>query len=168
MERPALTRLPKAVQAGEIEGVVVYKLDRLSRRVVDCVKLVREEWYGRCSLFSTAERFDTELPVGKMIFNILISFAEFERDVIRDRAQSGKKKRASQGRNAGHKYIYGYRLQLVKAIDAHVDAGMSRSCQQHVTDLTPTLPQRHRNRVPSCDRDEAPISSICRALRRIL
>ena len=108
-ERPALTTLRKAIEAGEIQAVVVYKLDRLSRRVVDCVKLVREEWYGRCSLFSTAERFDTESPVGKMIFNILISFAEFERDVIRDRTQSGKKKRASQGRNAGHKYIYGYR-----------------------------------------------------------
>ncbi|HWI62628.1 MAG TPA: recombinase family protein [Symbiobacteriaceae bacterium] len=108
-ERPALTKLRKSIEAGEIEAVVVYKLDRLSRRVVDCVKLVREEWYGRCSLFSTAERFDTESPVGKMIFNILISFAEFERDVIRDRTQSGKKKRASQGRNAGHKYMYGYR-----------------------------------------------------------
>lgn len=109
VERPALAKLRKAVEDGQIEGVVVYKLDRLSRRVVDCVKLVREEWYGRCSLFSTAERFDTESPVGKMIFNILISFAEFERDVIRDRTQSGKKKRASQGRNAGHKYMYGYR-----------------------------------------------------------
>jgi site-specific DNA recombinase len=109
VERPALARLRKAVDDGEVQAVVVYKLDRLSRRVVDCVKLVREEWYGRCSLFSTAERFDTESPVGKMIFNILISFAEFERDVIRDRTQSGKKKRASQGRNAGHRYIYGYR-----------------------------------------------------------
>ena len=109
VDRPALTRLRKAIDAGEIEAVVVYKLDRLSRRVVDCVKLVREEWSGRCALFSTKENFDTESPVGKMIFNILISFAEFERDVIRDRTQSGKKKRASQGRNAGHKYIYGYR-----------------------------------------------------------
>lgn len=108
-DRPALNRLRQMVEAGEIEAVVVYKLDRLSRRVVDCVKLVREEWAGRCSLFSTAERFDTESPVGKMIFNILISFAEFERDVIRERTQSGKKKRAQQGRNAGHKYIYGYK-----------------------------------------------------------
>jgi len=108
-DRPALTRLRQLVDQGEVEAVVVYKLDRLSRRVVDCVKLVREEWSGRCSLFSTAERFDTESPVGKMIFNILISFAEFERDVIRERTQSGKKKRAQQGRNAGHKYIYGYR-----------------------------------------------------------
>lgn len=109
VDRPNLTRLRKAIDAGEVEAVVVYKLDRLSRRVVDCVKLVREEWGGRCALFSTKENFDTESPVGKMIFNILISFAEFERDVIRDRTQSGKKKRASQGRNAGHKYIYGYR-----------------------------------------------------------
>jgi site-specific DNA recombinase len=109
MDRPAMARLRKAVDEGEVQAVVVYKLDRLSRRVVDCVKLVREEWNGRCNLFSTAERFDTESPVGKMIFNILISFAEFERDVIRERTQSGKKKRAQQGRNAGHRYIYGYR-----------------------------------------------------------
>lgn len=109
LQRPALTRLREAVRAGLVECVVVYKLDRLSRNLLDCVWLVRQEWGGRCALFSTRENFDTSSPVGQMVFNILVSFAEFERNMIRERTLSGKRKRAEQGRNAGQRYPYGYR-----------------------------------------------------------
>jgi len=109
LDRPALGKLRTAIREGPVDGVVVYKLDRLSRNLLDCVSLVRKEWRGRCALFSTKENFDTESPVGQMVFNILVSFAEFERNIIRDRTQSGKRKRAEQGRNAGQVYPYGYR-----------------------------------------------------------
>lgn len=109
LERPAMARLREAVAAGEVECVVVYKLDRLSRSLLDTVNLVRQEWKGRCALFSATEHFDTGSPVGQMVFNILVSFAEFERNLIRERTLSGKRKRAQQGRNAGQKYPYGYR-----------------------------------------------------------
>jgi site-specific DNA recombinase len=55
VDRPALTRLRAAVRAGEVDCVVVYKLDRLSRSVVDMVKLVLEEWDGHCYLKSARE-----------------------------------------------------------------------------------------------------------------
>ncbi len=109
LDRPSLTRLRAAVRAGQVECVVVYKLDRLSRSLLDCVTLVRREWEGKCALYSTKENFDTHSPVGQMVFNILVSFAEFERNLIRDRTLSGKLKRAEQGRNAGQRYPYGYR-----------------------------------------------------------
>ncbi|HYF95817.1 MAG TPA: recombinase family protein [Symbiobacteriaceae bacterium] len=108
MERPALSTLRSAVRAGGIAAVVVYKLDRLSRNLLDCVTLVRQEWAG-VALFSTMERFDTQSSIGQMVFNILVSFAEFERNIIRERTMSGKRKRWEQGRNSGFKYAYGYR-----------------------------------------------------------
>lgn len=109
LDRPSLMQLRSAVKAGQIECVVVYKLDRLSRNLLDCVTLVRQEWGQQCALYSTKENFDTQSPVGQMVFNILVSFAEFERNVIRDRTMSGKMKRAEQGRNAGQIYPYGYK-----------------------------------------------------------
>jgi DNA invertase Pin-like site-specific DNA recombinase len=108
MDRPALARLRAAINVGDVAAVVVYKLDRLSRNLLDCVNLVRQEW-AKVALFSTMERFDTHSSVGQMVFNILVSFAEFERNVIRDRMMSGKRKRWEQGRNSGFKYPYGYR-----------------------------------------------------------
>lgn len=109
LERPALTKLREAVRTGDVQCVVVYKLDRLSRSLLECVTLVRQEWSDRCALYSTKENFDTHSPVGQMVFNMLVSFAEFERSLIRDRTLSGKRKRAEQGRNAGQRYPYGYR-----------------------------------------------------------
>lgn len=112
LDRPALSRLRAAVREGQVGCVVVYKLDRLSRNLLHCVTLVRQEWGEACALYSTKENFDTQSPVGQMVFNILVSFAEFERNVIRDRTFSGKMKRAQQGRNAGQVYPYGYKKGL--------------------------------------------------------
>jgi site-specific DNA recombinase len=109
LDRPAMRLLREAVRAGEVDCVVVYKLDRLSRSLLDTVTLVRREWQERCTLYSATENFDTCSPVGQMVFNLLVSFAEFERNLIRERTLSGKRKRAQQGRNAGQRYAYGYR-----------------------------------------------------------
>ncbi|HYG60147.1 MAG TPA: recombinase family protein [Symbiobacteriaceae bacterium] len=108
LDRPAMTALREAAQAGRVSAVVVYKLDRLSRNLLDCVTLVRQEW-AKVALFSTTEHFDTQSSLGQMVFNLLVSFAEFERNVIRERTMSGKKKRREQGRNSGFRYPYGYK-----------------------------------------------------------
>jgi site-specific DNA recombinase len=108
MNRPALGTLRETIRQGQVSAVVVYKLDRLSRNLLDCVTLVRQEW-SKVALFSTMEHFDTHSSMGQMVFNILVSFAEFERNVIRERTMSGKKKRREQARNSGFKYPFGYR-----------------------------------------------------------
>lgn len=108
MDRPALSRLRSAVQSGAVDCVVVYKLDRLSRSVPDMVKLVLDEWNGTCFVKSAREPIDTLSPTGKMFFYQLMSFAEWERNVIRDRMFAGKLRRAQEGRNPGITLPYGY------------------------------------------------------------
>jgi DNA invertase Pin-like site-specific DNA recombinase/uncharacterized protein YukE len=109
LDRPGLNRLRAAVRRGEINCVVVYKLDRLSRSVLDTVTLVLQEWDGICAVRSTREPVDTTSPTGSILFYMLASYAEWERSTIRERTLSGKIKRAQQGRNPGFTPPYGYR-----------------------------------------------------------
>jgi len=108
LDRPALTRLRADVEDRKIECVVVYKIDRLSRSVVDIVDLVLKQWEGRCFIKSTSEDVNTISPAGKMFFYILVSFAEYERNVIKERTMGGKVKRAEQGLNPGFRPPYGF------------------------------------------------------------
>ena len=110
LQRPAMARLRQAVQSGEVDCVVVFKLDRLSRSVLDTVRLVLEEWDGCCCLRSAREAVDTASPSGKMLFYMLVSYAEWERGTIRERTLAGKVKRAEAGRNPGFTPPFGYRL----------------------------------------------------------
>ncbi|MDF2629919.1 MAG: hypothetical protein K0R39_3750 [Symbiobacteriaceae bacterium] len=110
LDRPAMTRLRTAVQDGKVDCVIVFKLDRLSRSVVDTVNLVLEEWDDLCHVKSAREPIDTTNHAGKMFFYMLVSYAEWERNVIRERTWSGRLKRAQEGRNPGFNAAYGYRV----------------------------------------------------------
>lgn len=111
MERPAMKRLRQAVAAGTVDCVVSYKLDRLSRNLVDTVNLVRQEWAGKCIYRSATEGFDTssDSPAGGLILNILASFAEFERAVIRDRTRAGSLRRMREGMYISGVVPFGYK-----------------------------------------------------------
>jgi site-specific DNA recombinase len=110
LERPHMARLRAAVAAGEVDCVMVFKLDRLSRNIKDTVNLVLEEWSKTHKVVfrSVTEDFNTNSPLGTLIFSILASFAHFERDVIRDRTENGRRRRFSQGRRAAGDAPYGY------------------------------------------------------------
>lgn len=108
LDRPGMSRLRSDVATGNVEAVVVYKLDRLSRNIKDVIALVLDEWESRCIVRSTMEPIDTASDTGKLTFTLLSSFADFERGTIRARTLSGKKKNAEQGRNAGSPYPFGY------------------------------------------------------------
>ena len=109
LARPALDRLRHLVAEGEVDCVVVYKLDRLSRSVLDTVNLVLKEWEGRCHLKSAREPIDTASAMGKQFFYLLVSYAEWERNTIRERTLAGKLRRAREGRNPGFAPPYGLR-----------------------------------------------------------
>lgn len=111
MERPALGRLRALVKRREVDCVVVFKLDRLSRSVLDMLKLVMEEWDGLCAVKSAKEPIDTISPTGRMFFYQLMSFAEWERNVIRDRMFSGRLRRAQEGKLPGFTLPYGFRKE---------------------------------------------------------
>ncbi|MDB4896734.1 MAG: hypothetical protein JWN15_2996, partial [Firmicutes bacterium] len=109
LDRPALTRLREAVRQGLADCVVVFKIDRLSRNVVDTVNLVLREWEGVCHVKSAREAIDTTTQQGKMFFYTLVSFAEWERIVIKERTWSGRMRRLQEGKNPGFRPPYGLR-----------------------------------------------------------
>src|SRR5580765_8400954 len=96
MGRPALTRLLAAAREGGIETVVVYKVDRLTRSLADFARIV--ELFDKCgvSFVSVTQQFNTTTSMGRLTLNVLLSFAQFEREVtgerIRDKIAASKKK----------------------------------------------------------------------------
>jgi site-specific DNA recombinase len=96
MDRPALQRLLADIAAGTIDTVVVYKVDRLTRSLGDFAKIV--EVFDRCrvSFVSVTQQFNTTTSMGRLTLNMLLSFAQFEREVtgerIRDKIAASKKK----------------------------------------------------------------------------
>ena len=85
LERPALKRLTADIEGGRIDVVVVYKIDRLSRSLLDFSKLV-EVFEGQSVTFvSVTQSFNTTTSMGRLTLNILLSFAQFEREVIGER-----------------------------------------------------------------------------------
>ncbi|EXI92864.1 MAG: DNA-invertase hin [Candidatus Accumulibacter sp. BA-94] len=81
MERPALRRMMADIEAGRIDVVVIYKIDRLTRSLADFSKMVEVfERYG-VSFVSVTQQFNTTTSMGRLMLNILLSFAQFEREV---------------------------------------------------------------------------------------
>lgn len=85
MERPALKKLIDDIKANRIDIVVVYKVDRISRSLMDFYDLVKVFESHGVSFVSVTQNFDTSQPMGKLMLNMLLSFAQFEREVIRER-----------------------------------------------------------------------------------
>lgn len=108
LDRPAITRMRALVLRGEIDCVVVLKIDRLSRNIVDAVDLVLREWQDRCYLKSVREPIDTNSDLGRVMFNILATFADFERAQIRERTQNGKNRRIAEGKQLHAEPAFGY------------------------------------------------------------
>ncbi|WP_244406109.1 recombinase family protein [Methylocella silvestris] len=96
MERPALKRLIGDIEAGEIDVIVVYKVDRLTRALSDFAKLVDVFDRRGVSFVSITQQFNTTTSMGRLTLNVLLSFAQFEREVIgervRDKIAASKKK----------------------------------------------------------------------------
>ncbi|HEY8137335.1 MAG TPA: recombinase family protein [Methylocystis sp.] len=96
MERPALQRLLEVVGAGRIDIVVVYKVDRLTRSLADFAKLVELFDAHKVSFVSVTQSFNATTSMGRLTLNVLLSFAQFEREVtderIRDKIAASQKK----------------------------------------------------------------------------
>lgn len=116
MERPALQRLLDDVRARKLDVVVVYKVDRLTRSLADFAKLVELFDAHQVSFVSVTQSFNTTSSMGRLTLNVLLSFAQFEREVtgerIRDKFAASKKK----GMFMGGVIPYGYRLEKRKLL----------------------------------------------------
>jgi DNA invertase Pin-like site-specific DNA recombinase len=96
MDRPAMKRLLKDIQEGKIDVVVVYKIDRLTRSLTDFSRMIEVFEHHNTSFVSVTQQFNTTNSMGRLMLNILLSFAQFEREVtgerIRDKITASKKK----------------------------------------------------------------------------
>lgn len=96
LERPALQRMLADVKAGRIDIIVVYKVDRLTRSLLDFSKLVESFDDAGTSFVSVTQSFNTTTSMGRLTLNMLLSFAQFEREVtaerIRDKIAASKAK----------------------------------------------------------------------------
>ena len=85
LERPALKRLRADIEAGKVNVVVVYKIDRLSRSLMDFSRSVEVFDQHKVTFVSVTQSFNTTTSMGRLTLNILLSFAQFEREVIGER-----------------------------------------------------------------------------------
>ena len=96
MERPGLKRLMADIEAGKIDVVVIYKIDRLTRSLADFSKMVEVFERQGVSFVSVTQQFNTTTSMGRLMLNVLLSFAQFEREVtgerIRDKIAASKRK----------------------------------------------------------------------------
>lgn len=108
LERPALAVLMRDIEAGQVDAVVVYKIDRLTRSLLDFVRLI--EMFDRrgISLVSVSQAFDTSDSMGRMILNILLTFSQFERELIAERVRDSIRTRKRHGKIHGGLPPFGY------------------------------------------------------------
>ena len=97
MDRPALKKLLAAVEAGELDCVVVYKVDRLSRSLLDFTRMLNVFEKHDVSFVAVTQQFNTSTSLGRLTLNILLSFAQFEREIIAERTRDKMSARGRRG-----------------------------------------------------------------------
>ncbi|MBF0309896.1 MAG: recombinase family protein [Magnetococcales bacterium] len=126
LERPALKRLLADIEAGQVNVVVVYKIDRLTRSLLDFAKLVEAFDRQKVTFASITQSFNTTTSMGRLTLNVLLSFAQFEREIsaerIRDKFAASKRKGMWMG---GHVPL-GYVVQNRKLLIANEEAEIVR------------------------------------------
>src|SRR5437867_8765183 len=122
IERPALQQLLADIRARRIDIVVVYKVDRLTRSLADFARLVEIFDAQGASFVSVTQQFNTTSSMGRLTLNVLLSFAQFEREVtgerIRDKIAASKKKGMWMGGNVPLGYDASERTLVVNAAEA--------------------------------------------------
>jgi site-specific DNA recombinase len=108
LERPALQRLLNDLQAGGIDCVLVYKVDRLSRSLLDFARLMERFDRTGVSFVSVTQEFNTTTSMGRLTLNILLSFAQFEREIIGERTRDKQSAARRKGKWIGGWPVLGY------------------------------------------------------------
>jgi site-specific DNA recombinase len=110
MERPALQRLLTDIDAGKIDLVVCYKVDRLSRSLLDFAQMMATFEQQGVSFVSVTQQFNTATSMGRLVLNVLLSFAQFEREIIAERTRDKMAATRRKGKWSGGTPVLGYDL----------------------------------------------------------
>ncbi|WP_086086662.1 recombinase family protein [Pseudorhodoplanes sinuspersici] len=127
LERPALKRLLADIEAGRVDVVVVYKIDRLSRSLMDFARLVEVFDRHSVTFVSVTQSFNTTTSMGRLTLNVLLSFAQFEREVIGERIRDKVAASRKKGIWMGGWTPLGYDVKDRKLIVNEAEARLVRS-----------------------------------------
>ena len=127
LERPALNRLRADIEAGKVDVVVVYKIDRLSRSLMDFTRLVEVFDQHTVTFVSVTQSFNTTTSMGRLTLNILLSFAQFEREIIGERIRDKFAASRKRGMWMGGWAPLGYEVRDRKLVVNESDAELVRS-----------------------------------------
>ena len=108
LDRPSLQRLLTDIRAGAVDCVVVYKVDRLSRSLIDFARIVEIFETHNVSFVSVTQQFNTTNSLGRLTLNILLSFAQFEREIIAERTRDKMSAARRKGKWTGGHPVLGY------------------------------------------------------------
>src|SRR5437588_7207499 len=108
MDRPALQRLLADIGAGQVDAIVVYKLDRFSRSLLDFAKMMETLDKHQVAFVSITQQFSTGTSMGRLVLNVLLSFAQFEREIIAERTRDKIAATRRKGKWTGGTPILGY------------------------------------------------------------
>src|SRR5947208_405699 len=107
-DRPALQRLLADIEAGQVDAIVVYKLDRFSRSLLDFAKMMETLDKHQVAFVSITQQFSTGTSMGRLVLNVLLSFAQFEREIIAERTRDKIAATRRKGKWTGGTPILGY------------------------------------------------------------
>jgi site-specific DNA recombinase len=110
MQRPALQRLLADIAAGKIDLVVTYKVDRLSRSLLDFARMMETFERHGVSFVSITQQFNSATSMGRLVLNVLLSFAQFEREIIAERTRDKMAATRRKGKWSGGTPVLGYDL----------------------------------------------------------
>ena len=135
MERPALQRLLADVKAGKIQIIVVYKVDRLTRSLADFAKIVDVLDAHNASFVSVTQQFNTTTSMGRLTLNMLLSFAQFEREIAGERIRDKIAASKAKGMWMGGTIPLGYDVKDRKLIVNESEASTVRMIFQRYAEL---------------------------------
>jgi site-specific DNA recombinase len=108
MDRPALKRLLADIEAGKVDAIVVYKVDRLSRSLLDFAKILETFDRHQVSFVSVTQQINSATSMGRLMLNVLLSFAQFEREIIGERTRDKIAATRRKGKWSGGRPLLGY------------------------------------------------------------
>jgi site-specific DNA recombinase len=139
LERPALQRLIRDIEAGRVDTVVCYKIDRLSRSLTDFARLVEVFEHNSVTFVSVTQSFCTTTSMGRLTLNILLSFAQFERELAGERIRDKFAASRAKGMWMGGRPPLGYDVKARKLVVNPAEADLVRLIFRRFLDLGSAL-----------------------------
>ena len=138
--RPGLEEMIKGARSGDFNGVVAVKVDRIARSLQDLLEIAGTLGSYGVDLFFTDQDLDISSSQGKLMFQILGAFAEYERDIIKDRTKAGLRRAKREGKKLGRPKIHGSKVRKVRELRADglsvrriaEEAGISKSAVSRI------------------------------------